>query len=376
MTSWVAISYGALDVRDASGIAEGVEVLVTPTLPGTPLGLVDAGAALWQRLVREGPVEDADLSDDERVVVAEMVAVGLASADAAHPARRTELAAPWLSSPMHELVYALVASVARDAGIDAVFIKGPVLHAQGLREREHSGDVDLWLDAEDAAALVRALEPWGWSPGPSDFVERMHHSTTLYPREWGCEIDVHTRFPGVALDPAAAFDLLCQRSEPVVLASASCSAPRGPDHAVIQALHLLRPNPKVTLTERDRTAAISGLRAAGAEAIPAAVDFGTLPILRDVLADAFPGAEMPESNGSPPRDWELLKAPTTARYHLAVIGTMPWRARPRAIWRAIWPSAEAAQLSAHRAHRTPRTVLGARLWRLWNGVRQLVRGVE
>lgn len=375
MTSWIAVAYGALDVADSSLWAEGADLVVVPTKPSMPLALFGEGARLWRRLVDEGAVASAELSAEESAVIEEMADAGLA-APGPHPAHITTLSPPALSSPMHELVYALIANVAREERIRVAFIKGPILHAQGLREREHSGDVDLWLDAEDAAALVRALDPWGWSPGPSDFVERMHHSTTLYPREWGCEIDVHTRFPGVAIEPAAAFDLLWQRSESVVLASASCSAPRGPDHAVIQALHLLRPNPKVTLTERDRTAAISGLRAAGAEAIPAAIDFGTLPILRDVLAGAFPGAEIPEPNGSPPRDWELLKAPTTARYHLAVIGTMPWRARPRAIWRAIWPSAEVAQLSAHRAHRAPRTVLGARLWRLWNGVRQLVRGVE
>ena len=39
-----------------------------------------------------------------------------------------------------------VARVAASRGIRCVFTKGPALRLQGLRDREHSGDVDLWCD--------------------------------------------------------------------------------------------------------------------------------------------------------------------------------------------------------------------------------------
>ena len=126
------------------------------------MGLAGVPAVLWRKLL-DGPVPDAGLNDAEQALIREFAAVGIASDDPLHPARILELRVPWMSSPVHEMVYALVASVARDHGVDAISIKGPMLHRQGLRAREHSGDVDVWADPAHLEVLCGALEAWGWN---------------------------------------------------------------------------------------------------------------------------------------------------------------------------------------------------------------------
>lgn len=125
MTAWCAVSYGALDLRGTpSGDASGAELAVTPIYPGEPVTLLGAPAALWRRLV-DGPVPDEDLTADERELVGEFEEYGIASRgpNAQHAVLRVD--PPWLSSPIHELVYALVANIAADQDFAVLFIKGP-----------------------------------------------------------------------------------------------------------------------------------------------------------------------------------------------------------------------------------------------------------
>ena len=136
--------YGALDLREAAFVDADADCAVTPVLPGEPVILTTAAGELWRKLVAR-PVEDSDLGPDDRSLAREFADYGIASSNLAHPHRTTTLGRPWLSSPTHELVYALIATVAADADIPLVFIKGPMQHAQGIREREHSGDVDIWV---------------------------------------------------------------------------------------------------------------------------------------------------------------------------------------------------------------------------------------
>ncbi len=85
--TWVATSYGALDISNLASAAEaGLDCMVLPTLPSEPVGLRADAASLWRRLVA-GPVPEGDLSADQLTMVREFEQFGLASTDARHPAR-------------------------------------------------------------------------------------------------------------------------------------------------------------------------------------------------------------------------------------------------------------------------------------------------
>lgn len=239
---WVAVAYGALDVHECDQFTDETELIVVPIKPTEPLALPSIGAALWRKLVN-GPVSDDALDEEERAVVREMADAGLASADLGHPARVRAVDKPWLSSPMHELVYALVASVARENEIPLIVIKGPVLHRQGLREREHSGDVDIWVAPDRVRQLAAALRAWGWSEVPDVWSHtEINHSISLEPRAgWGCEIDIHRRMPGIGLPDVDAFATVLRNSEANTFAGVEARAPVTSANAILAALHMLRP---------------------------------------------------------------------------------------------------------------------------------------
>ncbi|MFT4050811.1 MAG: hypothetical protein QM677_01025 [Microbacterium sp.] len=298
-----------------------------------------------------------------------MADAGLAATRHDHPARVHEIAAPWLVSPMHELVYALVQSVARERGISLVFIKGPVLHRQGLRLREHSGDVDLWVEPGSEHALADALAPWGWTAVPFDFASVMYHSVTLVPPEWGCEIDVHYRYPGVGAAPHEAFSVLCATAETHEFGGVRVLAPSRTLGAIISALHAVRPDPKWRRGENSRATAVLTLRRVGEGCIADAERWGALAALADLVAEAFPDVLLPKDLGPLPDDWIRRQASSAFAYHVAVLRSLPWRERPRAMLRAIWPSARAARLSSATRGKRLDSPLKARLSRLAYGAK-------
>lgn len=370
MVAWVAISYGALDVRGLTGFSDGVEVLVTPIMPAEPLALFGTGAALWQRLVSEGPVDDGALDEHERDIVREMAQVGLASTDPEHSARRRALSTPWLSSPLHELVYALVASVAREVGVDAVFIKGPMLHAQGLREREHSGDVDVWVDPAQLPRVLRAFEPWGWTQEPDIWGrEPINHSLTLLPGSWGCEIDVHRRMPGLTLDDAEAFAALRAQAEEAVFAGVEVRVPKLAASAALSAVHMLRPEIG-RLPVADRTDQVSLLLSVvGTDAVDAAICLGAVTVLRTALEQQFPGRRDELPHGGTPRDWAWRRQSSKPRAYLVALGQVRWWRRPVMLLRLLWPSRAVARTSAHKAGEEG---AATRMQRLRRGIRALL----
>lgn len=370
MAQWVAVSFGALDLRGRPEGAGGTRYAVTPTAPGEPLMLAGEVAALWRRLA-DGPVDDGMLTTDEREVLAALAAEGIVSDDAAHAHRVREVPAPWLTSFAHELVYALVANVARQHDVAAVFIKGPVLHAQGLREREHSGDVDVWVRPGTEGRLGDALVAWGWRavPSPLDGMG-LSHSVTLRSEAWGCEIDVHTRFPGIGVSPPAAFGTLQRHTEARRFAGVTVSTPAVDAHAIVFALHALRPARDRPLTPQHRRMAESALRDGGAGVVPLADEWRATAALGTSFSSAT-GAD--PSTDDAPADWRWRSRRATALAYLEAARTLPSHRRPAAIARMVWPSAAVALASDARAGGTARNATEARLRRIARGVGQLFR---
>jgi hypothetical protein len=370
MTKWVAVAYGALDVADDPPIP-GAEVLVVPTVPAPLRSLFGHGAALWRRLAEDGPLDEADLEDSDIEILEEMADLGLASNDVHHEARFGDLRQPWLTSALHELVYALVTEVMRRADVEGIFIKGPVLHRQGLRTQPHSGDVDLWVAPGGQHRIAESLRAWGWDVIPFDFAEEMYHSMTLEPADWGCEIDVHYRFPGIGVEPLDAFRALISERQYMTFAGVSCPVPSVEANAVIYALHCLRPDPKVTVTELSHMESQRALRLGGTGALALAEKWKSLPVLGPEFAQAVPGIVLPDYPPEAPEDWKRRRASSVAQYHIAVIRSLPWRRRPIAVWRVLWPSGRTAKLSASRQGHPEDNALVAHLRRLALGLKQL-----
>lgn len=373
VSTWVATGFGALDLRATREVE--ADFAVVSTLPAEPIGISGDVGSLWRRLV-DGPVDDAALSAKQRALVREFAEFGIASQVMDHPARIRSVPAPWFVSFTHELVCALVASVARGVGVRVIFIKGPTLRSQGLRDREHSGDVDAWVEPARLAELSAALLPWGWTVQPDLWSGTpVNHSVTLRPSAWGCEIDLHRHFPGIALSERAAFEEVAVHCEAVSFAGVEGQVPDRPTHAVIGALHLARPEVGIGQVSGKLNAAVATLRSGGVGAADVAQNLHAEAALGRVLVQAFPGRTF-NANDELPLNWRWRQQPSKAAAYIVALRGVPWRQRPRLLVRTVWPPRDAALASDAMAAGTASSVIIARLRRLKRGLGQLFEPPE
>lgn len=343
MRRWVAVGHGALDIRGRPESAGSFAYMVTPVVPSPPLMLHGQGAALWERLV-ERPVSASGLTAEDTEIVHEMAAMGLASDDVDHPARIISISHPWLTSPTHELVYALLARIAQQEGIPLVFIKGPTLQAQGLRSRLHSGDVDCWVPLGTEIRLARAMQAWGWQPALSAFTgTRVLHSLTLRSGAWGCAIDVHSWVPGMSAEPLNAFESVHSSAEVRVFASIPCLTPRRDLHAVISAVNHVRPWRGRRPGPEQIAESAAVLRTAGEATIPGAQKLGANFALADALRQAFPSHAFDFADAAIPPDWAWRLERSTLRVYVAALRVVPPKDRIRVLFRVLWPTAESLE---------------------------------
>lgn len=368
MTKWVAVAYGALGLREWHESQSEVEVILLPITPSEPVGLIGNPAVLWERLVA-GPVSEEEMSQEERMLVHEFADFGLASKDSKHPARISVLKCPWLSSPFHELVYALVGSIARDHGIPLIFIKGPALHRQGLREREHSVDVDAWVSPSRTEDLLTLLEPWGWLRAPdvwSGFP--VNHSITLRPDTWGCEVDVHHHFPGIAVPEEAAFMELEQQTTWQEFASVRISVPNQSAHAVVEALHLTRPEIGTPESPARQAQAASILEVGGQPSLDFALRLGADASLEAPLLQAFPGT-FRGGPGKAPLNWRWRAERSLVRGYMLAMRSVPAKEWGRVLFRLIWPAPDVVFDSNSRVGAQTTKLSKARMQRLIRALR-------
>lgn len=374
MTYWVAVSSGALDVRDHELGSQGYELVITPQHPGAPQFLWGDGAVLW-RNATESSIDDAHADDDTREALRDLEALGLLErADWPRPPS-TRVSTPWLNSFQHELVYALLANAARRAGIDILFIKGPVLHQQGLRLKKHSGDVDCWIRPEDEAALVAAMAAWGWTPVHTAFDgTAVTHSRTLVPTAWGCEIDVHTRFPGMTADAATAFERVLESAVERTFAGASVLVPKQAAHAVIYGLHELRPVPGRPVDASRVEHAVDALRTAGQDAATVADDLGAGFVLGGALRQSFPQLDLSSLDVTEPIDWHWRSIASVPRRQISALRMLPIRQRAAVLLRLLWPSADASRRTREASADGTAGLVRVKIKRINDGVLALFRG--
>ncbi|MFV0434112.1 MAG: nucleotidyltransferase family protein [Leucobacter sp.] len=366
---WVAISYGALDMRGQQDNPSQVDIMLLSTEPSEPFGLIGPHADLWHRLC-EKPISDDELTPEERALVREFAAAGIASSDPQHPARLRNVEQGWLTSPLHELVYSLIGNVARENGIDVIFIKGPVLQLQGLRNRHHSGDVDVLVDPDRIAELAERLEAWGWTHAQVRWEDSsLYHSVTMTPSGWGCEIDIHRHMPGFAVSDQTGFKLLLQHAEAKSFATVSVRIPDTPAHAVISALHLMRPQQGRNIASGNEEAAVRSLQTTGIEALSFARKMRAEASLKEELRRAFPEETINPSYDAP-LNWKWRAEPNRLKRYLIMFRAAPLRVWPRMAYRSIWPDESTAILIDNLYGGTATSPIDARLKRLKRGILQ------
>lgn len=372
MSDWAAIAYGALDLRRHELASAGYELAVTPVRPSSPVFLFGRGAELW-RMLASSKFDSARLTGDDLAMLDEFAAMGIAAKGPRPHARILEVAEPWLASYSHELVYALLHSVAEEIGVSLIFIKGPTLHAQHLRERAHSGDVDCWVAPGDDRRLAEAMRAWGWTPLILPFTgTRISHSLTLLAGDWGCAIDVHTSFPGMTIQPAVALRQLHDGSEDRRFASVCAQTPGRADHAVLFALHDMRPFEGNPPGEADVARAARTLQLAGPEVLASVQQLGASYVLAEPLRIVFPDWQ-PADTPAAPADWSWRLSSSGPRGYLRALRLLPYRQRARVFFRLMWPTAGMMRAAIQDTDASTRSIVLARVRRAGQSLMKLVR---
>lgn len=135
------------------------------------------------------------------------------------------------------LSHAVVDHLARTAGADLLHLKGPALFP-GLRpEGSSSTDVDVLVRPSHLTRFLDALRAHGWEQHTHiETGSVFAHAANWWHDDWGF-VDVHVSWPGVTIDPEAAFDLLAAPGARVEVAHIPVPVPDRVGQLLILALH-------------------------------------------------------------------------------------------------------------------------------------------
>lgn len=241
------------------------------------------------------------------------------------------------------LCHVLVAHSAGVAGVRVFFIKGPASGEMGLRPAKTSIDVDAFVSVNDMPALLMQLASRGWQtrPSASELDGFPRHSETLYHDSWPNNIDVHYRFPGMDMPPAACFEVLYAETQEFIMANQLIRVPSLELGVVIAALHALR-----TPTEAAEQRALSFLHGLPLQLhknkiLQVAQKCRATAALRSFLTQAF-GEDCLSHWPEPGDDWKNLTRVSAPGAGWAVaFSTASWRKRPRMLVEAMFPSKRA-----------------------------------
>lgn len=141
-----------------------------------------------------------------------------------------------------KLAHAFVSQLAETRGIRAVFAKGPIANAHGLRDPKVSSDVDVFIDPSRIEDFAQALSAAGWRERPSSFAQKQFivHSRSFIHPLWPCDIDVHMTFPGFLASPQQCFETLWAHRGEITVAGRPVFGADLVASIVISALHALR----------------------------------------------------------------------------------------------------------------------------------------
>ena len=279
------------------------------------------------------------------------------------------------------LLTCVVHRLAVDEGVPVLFIKGEPLSQQGLRQRHDSVDVDVLVDPSALQHLLKALAELGWKVAvePTSALVLPLHSTTLRHPNWGCELDVHNRFPGFLAGPADVFEALWERRSTVQIAHREVPCPDIATHGAVAALHWLRDGwSEATRVKLDYLVGAlgPGLDGAGrldlAEFVRRTGAAEPLRPLLDMLAIDVPAGDHDTTA------WRIRTASTGVKSvgWVVELGQTPVRRLPGRLWHALVLTE--AEIRNEQPNAAPGAwgLFRARLYRLRYGLRALPEAVR
>lgn len=152
------------------------------------------------------------------------------------------------------MAHAALQHLAESQGIDVLHIKGPALDAQLIRPGRESTDADVLVRASDAPAFVATLQQAGWDlRSRFENSSAFQHSATLWHHLWGYA-DVHRHFPGIGIEPDAAFERLWVDHGETAIAEVRCAVPGLAGQTLVLLLHAAREGGSPRSGEDVRTA--------------------------------------------------------------------------------------------------------------------------
>lgn len=321
MSVWQSIGFGAIDTSDAAKYGNGgpVSYVVLPIYPSPPLMLNPGASELWANGLGAVSTRTTAVPDEEDML-SEFVAAGIASRGETMP--EMTVVPPVLESVEHELVYSLIAGLCDRNSIEYVFVKGPIQHQYGLRERKHSADVDVWIDPSRIQEFVSIIEQWGWNADTERWVHsHFNHSITLNASTWGCQIDVHRYFPGSTRSAQQAFATVLEWRTTEKYAAVDVSVLSKPAAAVLYALHGIRPESRHRKKTMSVSDAAKALKIGGREAIQFCEEFSCTEVLYDALSEAFPNESVERTNNLPV-DWKWRAEPSWVRAYFMILKSL------------------------------------------------------
>lgn len=172
---------------------------------------------------------------------------------------------------------AAIQTLAGRAGIDLLHIKGDALDPTVYPDRPAGTDIDVLVRPAQVDAMGAALLASGWRLYSTfEHGSPFGHAQTYLHDTWGY-LDLHRRFPGIGLDPAAAFTRLWAHRDAIRYAGVACPVPSPAAQAAILVLNAARTNRRSDLDAAWTRATPSQRAGIGAEidALDARLAFDT-----------------------------------------------------------------------------------------------------
>jgi hypothetical protein len=274
------------------------------------------------------------------------------------------------------LAHAVVDRVAQDHGVRAVFVKGPIAVAQGLRSARTSVDVDVLVDPAGVEDLVAALRAIGWAD------EQVYatptaatYSRTIRHERWPCELDLHVEFPGLLAPPDRVFELLWARHDTARLAAQDLPCLDRTAQALILAVNALRDplatdkqDELVDLVQRVGDSFTGSERTDLAELAAALGAVETAGPFLEQVGAVPEGAAVSDQAGL--RAWRMRTQPEwRVATWLEDLRATPKRKWPRYVWYAVMLTETELRHAEPKLPPGRRAVLGARVRRIRRGIR-------
>lgn len=130
--------------------------------------------------------------------------------------------------------------MAQRVGADVLHIKGPAIAPELAGPGRTGSDADVLVRPRDVGRLQAALSRGGWKlQSTFEWGSPFGHAATYHHPVWGY-LDLHRNFPGIALDPAEAFEVLWQERASRSIAAHDCWVPSITAQSVILVLNAAR----------------------------------------------------------------------------------------------------------------------------------------